>query len=61
MSYLPAEFKQCLGGMGDASFGPGQEVELGDSPCLSGFHILQVETSHQVVITPNVFAHQVHL
>lgn len=47
--------------MRDAAFGPGQEVELGDSPCLSSFHVFKVEAANQVVVAPHVLAHQVHL
>lgn len=41
--------------------GPGKEVELGHGACLVGLQVLEVEAAHQVVVTPDVFRHQVHL
>ena len=36
-------------------------MELGESACLLGLNVLQVETPHQEVLTPDVLRHQVHL
>lgn len=58
---LPAEFQKSFGGVRYTTVWPCQEVELSNSPGFSGFQILQIEASHQVVIAPYVFAHQMHL
>lgn len=36
-------------------------MELRDGASLVGLHVLQVETTNQEVITPDVLRHQVHL
>lgn len=41
--------------------GPGEKMELGHSASLVGLQVLEVKTTHQVIIAPNVFGHQVDL
>jgi len=58
---LPAELQKSFGGVRYASVWPCQEVELSNGPGLSGFQILQIKASYQVIVAPYVFAHQMHL
>lgn len=58
---VPAEVQQGSCGAGDAIRRPAEQVELGQCACLLCLHILQVETTHQEVLTPDVLRHQVHL
>ena len=58
---VPAEVQQGACGGGDALSRPAEEVELSESPGLLRLHVLQVEASHQEVVAPDVFRHQVHL
>lgn len=41
--------------------GPGQEVELRHRARLARLEVLEVEAAHQVVVAPDMFAHQMHL
>ena len=36
-------------------------MELRDGPRLAGARVLEVDRAHQVVVAPDVLAHQVHL
>ncbi len=58
---VPAEVQQGACGGGDALSRPAEEMELSECPGLLRLHVLQVEASHQEVITPDVLRHQVHL
>lgn len=58
---LPAEFQESFGSVWNSSIRPCQEMELSDGPSFSGFQVLQIEASHQVIIAPYMFAHQMHL
>lgn len=61
MDTSPPKLKQSLGGSGCARLVPGEEVELSDGAGLSRTHVLEIEGAHQIVVTPDVFRHQVHL
>ena len=61
MPAVPAEVQQGAGGGGNATGRPAEQVELGQRSGLLGLHVLQVETTHQEVLTPDVLRHQVHL
>lgn len=54
VSAVPAEVQQRACGGGDALRRPAEEVELGERPGLLRLHVLQVEASHQEVVTPDV-------
>lgn len=58
---IPAEVQQGSCGAGDAVRRPAEQVELSQCACLLCLHILQVKTTHQKVLTPDVLRHQVHL
>lgn len=55
---IPSELEKGLGGGGDSVVGPRQKVELGDGPRLPSFDVLQVETPDEVVVAPDVLAHE---
>ena len=57
----PAEVEEGLSGSGDTKVRPGQEVELGHGARLVSLQVLQVETPYEIVVTPDMFGHQVHL
>lgn len=59
--YTPAEVQQGSSWLRNILVHPGQEVELGYGTCLIGLDILQVETAHQEVLTPDVLWHQIDL
>lgn len=58
---VPAEVQQRACGGGYSLCWPAQEVELSEGTSFLGLDVLQVETTHEEVITPDVFRHQVHL
>ncbi len=58
---VPAEVQQRTCGGGYSLCRPAQEVELSEGTSFLGLDILQVETAHQEVITPDMLRHQVHL
>lgn len=58
---VPAEVQQRPCGGGYALCRPAQEVELSEGTSFLGLNVLQVETPHQEVITPDMLRHQVHL
>lgn len=57
----PAEVQERLDGGGHGQLRPGQEVKLGHGASLVGLQVLQVEAPNQVVVTPDVLRHKVHL
>lgn len=59
--FSPAELKQSLGGERNTRIRPREEMELGHCACFTRLEILQVEAAYQIVITPDMFAHKVHL
>lgn len=61
LEHLPAEFQESFSGIRNPSIWPCQEMELSDGPGLAGLQVFQVETSHQVIVAPYVFADQMHL
>ena len=61
MKNWPPEVQKSLDRARDSKVKPGQEVELGHSPSLVCLQVLQVETTYQVVITPNMFRNKVNL
>lgn len=58
---LPAEVEQWSRGGGDAVTWPAKQMKLSQGPGLLCLDVLQVEASHQEVLTPDVLRHQVHL
>lgn len=58
---LPSHFKQGFTGQRDPVPGPGQEVELGHCPRFVALRIFEIETSHEVVFTPDMFGHKMYL
>ena len=61
MGDLPSEVEERFDGGGDPEVRPGQEVELRHGAGLVRLQVLQVETSHQVVVAPDMFRHQMDL
>lgn len=53
-SFLPAEVQQRSRGGGDAVSRPAQEVELRQSSGFLRLDVLEVEATHQEVLTPDV-------
>lgn len=53
-SFLPAEVEQRPRGGGDAVSRPAQQVELRQGSGLLRLDVLQVEATHQEVLTPDV-------
>lgn len=58
---VPAEVQQRPCGGGYSLCRPAQEVELSEGTSFLGLDVLQVETPHQEVITPDMLRDQVHL
>lgn len=58
---IPSKFKKCLDGRRNSVSRPGPEVELSDRPGFASARVFQVDGSHQVVVTPNMFANQMDL
>lgn len=58
---LPAEVQENFYWCGHIKISPWQEVELSNSPRLIRLQILQVKATYEIVITPDVFRHKVHL
>lgn len=59
--FLPTEVEQWSSGGGDAVCWPAQQVKLCQGPGFLRLDVLQVEATHQEVLTPDVLWHQVHL
>lgn len=57
----PAHVEERKGGGWGTPVRPGEEVEEGHCTTLSRTHVLQVETTHDIVGTPHVLRHQTHL
>lgn len=53
-SFLPAEVEQWSSGGGDAIGWPAQEMKLRQGSGLLRLDVLQVEATHQEVLTPDV-------
>ena len=58
---LPSEVEKRFDGGGDPEVRPSQEVELRHGAGLVRLQVLQVETSHQVIVAPYMFRHQMDL
>lgn len=61
MHDLPTKFQQRLGCRRHSMIRPGEKVELSDGAGLVCAEILQVEASHQIILTPDMLGHQMHL
>jgi hypothetical protein len=57
----PSKFQDGLGTRRRSIFRPSQEMKLSHRPRLTRLQVLQVKASDQVLVTPNVLAHQVDL
>lgn len=60
LMYLPSEFKQSFGGLGNAILWPREEMKLRDGSSLASAQIFEIKWADQVIIAPDVFRDQMN-